>query len=541
MSRALREIPGLAPPVLDPSSSALSETDIGRLYLRRTRDGMASVPVESPRRGPEKAALLRAELQPGASIVDVGAGVGYFSILASAIVGPSGRVLAVEPEARNLELLRANAWLHRAWNLQVLPVAARPETGYARRGSSVVSEGDQEIVDESANSDALAPGVRLDEVLSDVPVDIVRVDVGGSEHEVVAGLSDTIATNPGLVLICEFWPAALEQMGIDPRAVLSQYQHLGLHLGMNGRVSVSSEEILAACNVGNTASASLVLRTVVSPTATPVVPTEAIPEPGAPPARGRWDPIFYQGWEQVIPDRSMWVGPEDPVSHFLRWPFEYLAYLTLLCDLKRDDSVLEVGCNHGRTMLALLDYLRPPGRYEGFDILASHIAFASEHIQSPSFKFSYADIYNDAYNPTGAIDAADYRFPYEDGSFDCAYAASVYTHLLPAATANYLQETRRVLKDGGRCLYSFFILDFYEGTGTSAHPLYEFDGRLEGMDGVGVRDVQTPSAVIAYERAYLEELASEAGLRVARVLPGYWSAQGNYAVNEQDLVVLEAV
>jgi glycosyltransferase involved in cell wall biosynthesis/SAM-dependent methyltransferase len=274
----------------------------------------------------------------------------------------------------------------------------------------------------------------------------------------------------------------------------------------------------------------------------PHVPEEReTPDPAS--SSSQWEPIFYPGWERVIPDRSMWAGPDDPVAHFLRWPFEYLAYLTLLCDLKRDDSVLELGCNHGRTMLGLLDYLRPPGRYEGLDILGAHIAYAREHIQSlaPNFRFTVADIYDDAYNPSGTQSAGEYRFPYEDGSFDCAYAASWYIHLLPEATANYLSETRRVLKPGGKCLYSFFLLDFYGGTGTSAHPLYEFDGHLPGLEGVAVRDVQTPGAVIAYERIYLERLASEAGLRVAHVIPGFWSAQGNYAVNEQDLVLLEVV
>lgn len=252
---------------------------------------------------------------------------------------------------------------------------------------------------------------------------------------------------------------------------------------------------------------------------------------------------MYAGWERLIPDRSLWVGPDDPVSHFLRWPFEYLAYLTLLCNLKRTDNVLELGCNHGRTMLALLDYLRPPGKYEGLDILKPQIAYAQDHIEShvAHFRFSLADIYNDAYNPTGRQDAAEYRFPYGDAVFDCTYAASLFTHLLPDATANYFKQTRRVLNEGGRCLYSFFVLDYYGGPGTSAHPLYEFDGILEGVEGVRVRDVATPGAVIAYEHAYIEKLAGEAGLSVARVLPGYWSARGDYAVNEQDLIVLEAV
>jgi glycosyltransferase involved in cell wall biosynthesis/SAM-dependent methyltransferase len=270
-------------------------------------------------------------------------------------------------------------------------------------------------------------------------------------------------------------------------------------------------------------------------------PPRRAPRPAQPP--GRWDPILYPEWEGVVPERRLWVGPQDSVAHFLRWPFEYRAYLTLLCDLKRTDSVLELGCNHGRTMLGLLDYLQPPGRYEGLDILEPQIAHARAEItrRSPAFRFTAADVHNDAYNPTGTQDASSYRFPYEDRSFDCAYAASLFTHLLPGATANYLRETRRVLKPGARCLYSFFILDFYRGPGTSAHPLYEFDARLEGAGGVAVHDVEVPAAVVAYERAALESAAREAGLAVRRILPGFWSAHGDYAVNEQDLVLLEAV
>lgn len=78
-----------------------------------------------------------------------------------------------------------------------------------------------------------------------------------------------------------------------------------------------------------------------------------------------WEPITWDDWERLIPPRSLWVGPADPLSHFLRWIWEYRAYLVLLCDLRSDSSVLEFGCNHGRTMLGLLSYLHPPGQYLG--------------------------------------------------------------------------------------------------------------------------------------------------------------------------------
>jgi len=171
----------------------------------------------------------------------------------------------------------------------------------------------------------------------------------------------------------------------------------------------------------------------------------------------RWQPAIWPNWDDLVPPRDLWVGPSDPLSHFMRWIWEYRAYLSLLCGLREDSAVLEIGCNHGRTAMGLLDFVRPPGRYEGLDILPKQIEFAQRHIQAayPHFRFTLANIFNAAYNPAGQISAAEYRFPYEDASFDIAYAASVFTHLLPADAAQYLKESRRVLRPDGTCCYSF--------------------------------------------------------------------------------------
>jgi len=55
-------------------------------------------------------------------------------------------------------------------------------------------------------------------------------------------------------------------------------------------------------------------------------------------------------------------------------------------------------------------------------------------------------------------DASDYRFPYDDASFDVVSAASVFTHMLPEAAERYFR-TARVLKRGGRAVFSCFLLD----------------------------------------------------------------------------------
>jgi SAM-dependent methyltransferase len=247
--------------------------------------------------------------------------------------------------------------------------------------------------------------------------------------------------------------------------------------------------------------------------------------------------------ESFIPPRDLWTGPEDSFAHYFRWIWEYLAYLTLLCGLERTHAVLELGCGHGRTMRGLLAYLRSPGRYVGLDVEARKIDDARQRIAAryPNFEFVHADVRNAHYNPKGVLYGERYVFPFPDATFDVIYAASLYTHLLPHETANYFRESRRVLKPAGRCLFSVFLLNHYAGRGTTTSPMYEFEHALPGSDGVAVRDPHYPDAAIAYTESKLRDLARAAGLEVETVVPGLWTENTGFAVNEQDLLVLRAL
>ncbi|MCP4204624.1 MAG: class I SAM-dependent methyltransferase [bacterium] len=246
--------------------------------------------------------------------------------------------------------------------------------------------------------------------------------------------------------------------------------------------------------------------------------------------------------DRLTPERSLWQDPNEPISHYYRWIWEYLAYLPLLCDVERHSSILEIGCSHGRTSRGLLQYLRSPGRYFGFDVDREQIDEAVRRITAiaPNFRYSHVDIYNRHYNPGGSIPASEFAFPHDGSTFDCVYAASVFTHLLPDEVTNYLRQTARVLKPGGKALFSFFVLDFYQGPGSTIAADYQFDHLFEGNEGVAVKDREYPDTVIAYSRETIAGYAAAAGLELARIVPGLWSNGSGLAVNEQDLVLLQA-
>lgn len=90
--------------------------------------------------------FLLATLLPGQTFVDVGAHLGYFSVLAARRVGPTGSVIAVEPEPRNLRLLRQNLARNGCTNAAVLD---RPRRG--RRGGLQRRGGRQAVEERRAN------------------------------------------------------------------------------------------------------------------------------------------------------------------------------------------------------------------------------------------------------------------------------------------------------------------------------------------------------------------------------------------------------
>ena len=83
------------------------------------------------------------------------------------------------------------------------------------------------------------PAVRLDDVLDDAHVDLLKLDTQGTEHVVLEGARRTLGRcHPAL--LCEFWPHGIRQLGDDPATVLGSYVRLGYGLEVLEDPSLSS-------------------------------------------------------------------------------------------------------------------------------------------------------------------------------------------------------------------------------------------------------------------------------------------------------------
>lgn len=196
--------------------------------------------------------------------------------------------------------------------------------------------------------------------------------------------------------------------------------------------------------------------------------------------------------------------------------------------LKPGDRVLEVGCGGGRQALALSDYLEPGG-YVGLDIDELSIRACRAQPVLDEFEFVVADVENEVYNPAGGTSGSEYRFPFEDDSFDFVFAASVYTHLLEDDCANYAREMMRVLRPGGTAAVSIFLQ-------TTPVPGQAFS--FEGRAGAAYLEYpEIPTKVVGYELAAFEQWFS--GAAEVKGLLGLWRHDGKPDVRLwQDWVVV---
>jgi SAM-dependent methyltransferase len=207
--------------------------------------------------------------------------------------------------------------------------------------------------------------------------------------------------------------------------------------------------------------------------------------------------------------------------------------------LQPTHRVLDVGCGIGRITLPLLEYLSPPGSYEGFDIIASAITWLSRYVtaQFPAFRFRLAGhVRSELYNPQGAGDPANFVFPYDQNSFDFAVAVSVFAHMTPPGISRYLAETARILKAGSRFLCTAYLLDD-EGlrAATAGSPGLSFPHEFRFYR---LRNLAVPESAVAVDEPYFLEMAGAVGLNLAHTIRrGAWR-QGGYNTG-QDIVALE--
>ena len=246
-------------------------------------------------------------------------------------------------------------------------------------------------------------------------------------------------------------------------------------------------------------------------------------------AAGRAEPM-------VPPRRLMFDGPRD-IASYKRNGEEFLKYFVELCRLSPSGKVLDVGSGIGRKAQPLTRYLDARGGYEGFDITKVGVDLFNRNISArhPNFRFRWVDVFNKVYNPKGRSRPSEFEFPYPAESFDLVILGSVFTHMLPADMEHYLSEIARVMKKGGKCLISYFLLND-ESRASLAAGKSSLDFKHDmGAYLTVTRDA--PEYAVCFGEEYVRGLYAKSGLEIDEPIRyGNWCERKTF-LSYQDLII----
>ncbi len=204
---------------------------------------------------PHVMAVLRQHLRPGMAMLDVGANIGVFALLAALIVGPSGSVLAVEPNPANARLLEASRLANGFAHLTVLQAAAARQTGllvlntFDSNGTTTAPHPDRVLSAQTVGA------IRLDDVVgADGKVDLVKIDVEGAEFNALSGAEATLRRcRP--IIATEFSPG--QMAGTDGPGYLRWLMNFGYTIsvipadGAAPGIGFTIEQIMEAYTAAN--------------------------------------------------------------------------------------------------------------------------------------------------------------------------------------------------------------------------------------------------------------------------------------------------
>lgn len=148
---------------------------------------------------PEQTALFKSLITPGSVVLDIGAHVGYYTLLASTLTGPQGHVLAFEPNPRNCGFLRRHVAMNQRSNVAIEEAAVSDVDGTARFGFGTGS-GTGHL---AADGAVAVRTVRVDDVCGArglVPT-AFKIDVEGAELAVLHGAEATIAAHRPIIFL----------------------------------------------------------------------------------------------------------------------------------------------------------------------------------------------------------------------------------------------------------------------------------------------------------------------------------------------------
>ena len=209
---------------------------------------------------PVQTSLIKKYVKSGNVVIDVGAHIGYYTLLFANLVKDKGHVWAFEPSGENFKLLKKNIEVNGCQNVTLINKAVSNNSGLTKLYLSKTSQADHKTYDAGdPRSFIEVSAVSLDDYFREFKgkVDFVKIDVQGSETKVISGMEKIMSKNSKIKILTEFWPFGISKAGAIPRnylKLLSQYNFklIDINEYTEKIQRLSPNQLLKRYNVENT-------------------------------------------------------------------------------------------------------------------------------------------------------------------------------------------------------------------------------------------------------------------------------------------------
>jgi FkbM family methyltransferase len=216
-----------------PVETVLIQVQGSKMYVN-PHSGVGVNLLRSKVHEPNLTRLFKQAIEEGTVVVDVGAHIGYYTLIASKLVGTKGKVYAFEPEPSNYRLLIRNIHENRYKNVIATQKAVankeQKEALFLNKkdfGSHSLSRNNVPELGNSLEVESTTLDRFFEKDVGNFKVDFVKMDAQGAEGLIVEGMSKIIEKNNNLKIVMEFWPSGLVNMGTDPKQLLVKLKHQG--------------------------------------------------------------------------------------------------------------------------------------------------------------------------------------------------------------------------------------------------------------------------------------------------------------------------
>jgi FkbM family methyltransferase len=218
--------------LLRPADIVLVDVQGSKMYVKPDDSFISSSIINLGVWETEETALFYSLIKPGMTILDVGANMGYYTLLAAKLVGTLGHVYAFEPDPGNYQLIVRSARVNGYRNVTVFNKAVADEIGLVKLylestnwGHSLSAQNVNQpsgfVEVEQVTLDGLYRAGQLGK-----KIDFIKIDVQGAEELVVKGARSVIQKNKPTIVM-ELEPKRLRNMGSDALPLLRGFETWG--------------------------------------------------------------------------------------------------------------------------------------------------------------------------------------------------------------------------------------------------------------------------------------------------------------------------